>query len=112
VHSGFPRIVDQCRASENRKKERGGGDVGSLVHRRLPIPSIGAAQGPVRGTGSTRGHAAYVRGLAELYRRPWRGQLLVGACVVAAESPVHVGSFTIPSNAGKTPLHRSFVTSL
>jgi hypothetical protein len=66
----------------------------------------------VRGTGSTRGHAAYVRGLAEPYRRPWRGQFLIGACVIAAEPLVRVGSFTIPSNAGKTPLHHSFVMSL
>ena len=50
----------------------------SSVRRRLPIPSIGAAQEPVRGTGATRGCATYVRGLAEPYRRPWRGQLLIG----------------------------------
>jgi hypothetical protein len=66
----------------------------------------------VRGTGSTRERTAYVRGLAEPYRRPWREQLLIGACVLVAEPPVCVGSFTIPSNAGKTTLHRSFVTSL
>ena len=39
----------------------------------------------MRVTGSTRGRAAYVRGLVMPYRRPWRGQLLIGACVVAAD---------------------------